>query len=216
MLTQKIFYLFFTIVNQVRSICCSFRAVSHSAGCHSALSHTALDFIPRYLTQRRMSSRAISHNAGWNPYVSDFIPRCRTQRRISSRAVAHSAGFHPALSHTTQDVIPRYLTQRRMSSRAISHIAGFHPALSKSPLYIKVKKVYFFENCLIFVGKVIVSAYSNLFFSWWNICSLCIVLLHVWQRSILFKFYHTTLEAFFWPCDIFTFVLSYLMLIYWC
>ena len=77
---------FLTIGSEVRSIFCSFRAISHSAGCHPALSHTAQDFIPRYLTQRRMSSRAISHNAGCHPALShtsqDFIPRCRTQRRI--------------------------------------------------------------------------------------------------------------------------------------
>ena len=109
-------------------------------------------FIPRCRIQRRISFRAISHNAGFHSALShtaqDFIPRYLTQHRISFRvvshsagchsalshtaqlfqlsfrAIAHSAGFHSALSHTAQNFIPRYLTQRRMTFRAVAHSAG--------------------------------------------------------------------------------------------
>ena len=92
----------------------SFRVVAHCAECNPPLCATAMDVIPRYLTQCRIISRVVAHSAGWNPTVSDFIPRCRTQCRMSLRAIAHSAGCHPALSHITQDFIPRCRTQRRI------------------------------------------------------------------------------------------------------
>ena len=115
-----------TILNQVRSIFCSFRAVSHSAGCNPALCATALDVIPRYLTQRRITSRVVAHSAGWNPNVSDFILRCCTQRRMSLRAIAHSTGCHLALLHIAQDFIPRCRIQRRISSPVVANCAGCH------------------------------------------------------------------------------------------
>ena len=114
-----------TIFNQVRSIFCSFLAVSHSAGCNPPLCATALDVIPRYLTQGRITFRVVAHSAGWNPNVSDFIPRCRTERRMSFRSIAHSAGCHPVLSHIAQDFIPRCRLQRRISSRVVAHSAEF-------------------------------------------------------------------------------------------
>ncbi len=80
---------------------------------HSALSHTALDFTLRCLTQHRMSSRDVAHSAIWHPVLShtaqDFNLHCLRQGRIktvclydSSRVIAHSVGCHPALSHIAQ------------------------------------------------------------------------------------------------------------------
>ena len=132
----------------------SSRAVAHNAGCHPALSHTALDVrcAARFCFQSKMGEMEANLDA------SDFIPRCRTQHRMSSCVVSHSAGFHPALLHTALDVecaahlrfqskmgkwkqiynasdfIPRCRTQRRMSSRVVAHIAELHSALSHTAL----------------------------------------------------------------------------------